>query len=138
LFVAFASVPGVFEPETLDAAGDLADTLAERGLLAAFVSAVIAGSVITTFTWLAEAAESDLTRVVIALLIGFVLLAPSTNHSVIGFGEILFGILAGTSDAGFVDLARNTAVAIAGNMAGGVLLIAFVRSVQAEARGPSG
>jgi len=71
-------------------------------------------------------------------VIGFVLLAPSTNHSVIGFGEILFGVLAGTSDAGFVDLVRNTAVAIAGNVAGGVLLIAFVRSVQAEARGPSG
>jgi hypothetical protein len=50
--------------------------------------------------WLAEAPESDLTRLFIALAVGFVLLAPSMNHSVVGFGEILFGIAAGTTDAG--------------------------------------
>ena len=85
------------------------------------------------FTWLAEAAESDLTRVFIALAIGFVLLAPSLNHSVVGFGEVLFGLLADTTRADWLDLARNTAVAILGNVAGGVLLVAFVRSVQAGA-----
>lgn len=96
---------------------------------------MLAGAVITTFTWLAEAAESALTRVAIALLVGFVLLAPSTNHSVIGFGEILFGILAETTSANVVDLARNTAIAVVGNLAGGTILIAFVRSIQSEARG---
>ncbi|MDQ3631459.1 MAG: formate/nitrite transporter family protein [Actinomycetota bacterium] len=133
IFVGIASTPGVLERDALTAAGELADTLADRDLLAASVSAVLAGAVITTFTWLAEAAESDLTRVIIALLVGFVLLAPSTNHSVVGFGEILFGILAGTTSADGVDLARNTAVAIVGNVAGGVILIAFVRGVQAGA-----
>jgi len=133
LLVAMASTPGVLEPEALAAAGDLADTLAERDVLAAFVSAVLGGVVITVFTWLAEAAESDLTRVVIALIVGFVLLAPSTNHSVVGFGEILFGIVAGTTAADAIDLVCNTAVAIVGNVAGGVLLVAWVRSVQAMA-----
>ncbi len=32
-----------------------------------------------------------------------------------------------------VDLARNTSVAVVGNVAGGVLLVAFVRSIQAGA-----
>jgi len=131
IFVGLASVPGVLNPEALQAAGDLADTLAERDLPAAAASAVLAGAVITTFTWLAEAAESDLTRVVIALAIGFVLLAPSANHSVIGFGEILFGIVADTTSAGLFDLLRNTAIAIVGNLAGGLILITFARSVQA-------
>ncbi len=133
LFVGLASIPGVLEPEALQAAGDLADTLTERDLPAAAASAVLAGAVITTFTWLAEAAESDLTRVFIALAVGFVLLAPSTNHSVVGFGEVLFGLVAGTTSADGIDLLRNTAVAIAGNLAGGVILVAFVRSVQAGA-----
>lgn len=133
VFVLIASTPGVLEREALTAAGELADTLAERDLLAAAVSAVLAGAVITVFTWLAEAAESDLTRVFVALLVGFVLLAPSTNHSVVGFGEILFGILAHTTEAGWIDLIRNTAVATVGNVAGGVVLVAFVRSVQAGA-----
>ena len=132
LFVALASIPGVLEPEALQAAGELADTLAGRDLPAAAASAVLAGAVITTFTWLAEAAESDLTRVFVALAVGFALLAPSTNHSVIGFGEILFGLLAGTTSADGIDLLRNTAVAIVGNVAGGVILVAFVRSVQAQ------
>ncbi|MBA2512977.1 MAG: formate/nitrite transporter family protein [Solirubrobacterales bacterium] len=134
LFVVMLSTPGVLEHESLAAAGRLADTLVDRDLPAAGVSAVLAGAVITVFTWLAEAAESDLTRLFIALAVGFVLLAPSMNHSVVGFGEVLFGIAAGTTDAGGVDLLRNTAVAVVGNVAGGVVLVAFVRSVQAQAR----
>lgn len=134
LFVVMLSTPGVLERAPLEAAGALADTLAERDLPAAAGSAVLAGAVITTFTWLAEAAESDLTRLFVALGVGFVLLAPSMNHSVLGFGELLFGITAGTTEADWVDLLRNTAVAVAGNVAGGVVLVAFVRSVQAHAR----
>jgi len=132
LFVLMLTTPGVLEREPLEAAGALADTLAERDLPAAAVSAVLAGAVITTFTWLAEAAESDLTRLFVALLVGFVLLAPSMNHSVVGFGEVLFGIVAGTTEADWIDLLRNTAIAVVGNLAGGVVLVAFVRSVQAH------
>ncbi len=91
LFVVLLSVPGAPQHASLEAAGALADTLADRGLVAELVSAVLDGAVITVFTWLAEASESDLTRVVIALAVGFVLLAPSMNHSVVGFGEILAG-----------------------------------------------
>ncbi len=134
IFVGLLSVPGVLDHSTLQAAGTLADTLAGRGLLAAAASAVVGGAIITAFTWLAEAAESDLTRLFVALLVGFVLLAPSTNHSIVGFGEILFGLLAGTTGADWVDLVRNTSVAVLGNVVGGIVLIAFVRSVQADAR----
>ena len=137
LFCVMLSTPGVLERESLEAAGGLADTLTERDLLAATVSAVLGGVVITVFTWLAEAAESDLTRLFIALAVGFVLLAPSLNHSVVGFGEILFGIAAGTTDADWVDLLRNTAVAVVGNVAGGVILVAFVRGIQAQAEQPA-
>ncbi len=133
IIVLLAGVSGVLRPEALQAAGELSNTLAERDLPAAAASAVLAGAIITVFTWLAEAAESDLTRLFIALAVGFVLLAPSTNHSVVGFGEIFFGIVADTTSADWIDLLRNTAVAIVGNVAGGVLLIAFVRSVQAGA-----
>lgn len=129
-FIGLASISGVLEPSALEAAGRLADTLTERDLLAAAASAVIAGSVITTFTWLAEAAESDLTRVVIALIVGFVLLAPSTKHAVVGFGEVLFGIVSDTTNANWLDLLRNTAIAIVGNLAGGVILVTLVRRVQ--------
>ncbi|MBA2523509.1 MAG: formate/nitrite transporter family protein [Solirubrobacterales bacterium] len=125
------SVGGVIESSATEAAGDLADTLIDRSLLAAFLSAILAGAVMTTFTWLAEASESDVTRVLIALLIGFVLLAPSTNHAVVGTGEILLGIFSGTSAAGFPDLLGNLAVATAGNLVGGIGLVTFTRLEQA-------
>lgn len=54
------------------------------------------------------------------------------NHSIVGFGEVLFGIAAGSTHADWFDLARNTAIAVVGNVAGGVLLVAVVRSVQAR------
>jgi len=136
-FAAILTAPGVLDHDALAAAGKLGDTLVQRDLLAATLSAVLAGAIITLFTWLTEAAESDLTRLFAALLIGFVLLAPSTNHSVVGFGEVLLGILSGTSSAGWLDLSRNTGIAVVGNVVGGVVLVAFVRSVQAQAT-PSG
>jgi formate/nitrite transporter FocA (FNT family) len=137
LFGGLLATAGVIEPEATEAAGELANTLADRTVLAAFLSAVLAGAVITVFTWLSEAAESDLTRLFVALLIGFLLLAPSTNHSVVGFGEILFGIFAETTDATWTDLVRNLAIAIAGNVVGGVGFVTTSRLVQArEAMAP--
>lgn len=134
IFAALLASPGVLEADALRAAGELGDTLAERDLASAFVSAVLAGAVITSFTWMAESAASDLTRVAIALLVGFLLLAPSLNHCVVGFGEVLLAILSGTAAADWVDLVRNTAVALVGNLTGGVVLVAFVRGVQAQAQ----
>lgn len=132
IFAGLLSVGGVIEPAAIAAAGDLADTLIDRSLLAAFLSAILAGAVMTTFTWLAEASENEVTRVLVALLIGFVLLAPSTNHAVVGTGEILLGIFSGGSDADFLDLTRNLAIAVAGNLVGGMGLVTFTRSVQAR------
>lgn len=50
LFVVMLSVPGVLQHASLEAAGALADTLADRGLVAALVSAVLGGAVISVFT----------------------------------------------------------------------------------------
>ena len=82
---------GIVPPETRTAAGKLANTIVDRDVLPALLSAIVAGIIMTTFTWMAAAAETDITRVVVALLIGFVLVAPSLNHAVVGFGEMAFG-----------------------------------------------
>lgn len=134
LFAAIFSVDGVLpKHETLETAGTLAQTYAQRDWLPALLSAVAAGTVMTLFTWVIAAAEDATARVILALLIGFVLGAPSLNHAVVSFGEIAFGMLAGTAthvDAW--DLARNTLLAIAGNLAGGVGLVFATRLAQAR------
>ena len=134
---ALLSIDGVLEQDALNAAGKLADTYADRTLLPAFVSAVVAGTVMTLFTWLVQAAERDITRLVLALLIGFLLAAPSLNHAVVSFGEVLLGIVAGTASAGLQDLAQNLGVSIAGNLLGGLGFVTYSRLVQARGPGTS-
>ena len=80
-------------------------------------------------------AESAGARLAASLLVGFVLAAPSLNHAIVGFGEMIFGLFAGTAESGWDDLVPNVAIAIAGNLVGGVGAVMSTRLVQA--RSPS-
>lgn len=130
LFAAIFSVEGVLRPESLKTAGTLADTYALRDAVPALLSAVAAGTVMTLFTWVIAAAESAGARVILAMLIGFILGAPSLNHAVVSFGEIVLGLFAGTSAGDAVDLFRNLGLAIVGNLVGGVGLVFATRLAQ--------
>ena len=132
-FAALFSVAGVLKTPTLEAAGTMADTLAQRSTLAAFLSAIAAGTIMTLFTWVVVAAETGGARVAASLLIGFVLAAPSLNHAVVGFGEITFGLLAGTAEADLGDLVRVVGLAVVGNLIGGVGLVFTTRLAQVRA-----
>lgn len=121
---------GLLPVSAHEAAGDLAQTFAERDFLAAAGSAVVAGLVMTLFTWLAIATSSDGAKVAIALLIGFLLLAPTLNHAVVSFGEVILAVFAGTSDIGALDLAYREVVAVAGNLIGGLGFVTATRMVQ--------
>ena len=122
---------GLMPPETLKAAGHMADTFATRDFVAALLSAIVAGAIMTLFTWLAHAVELDISRIALALVIGFVLAAPSLNHAIVGFGEVSFGILADTQEkATWIDLAQNFATAVLGNLIGGLGFITVLRAMQ--------
>lgn len=122
---------GLVPPETLDAAGKVADTFAERDFVAALLSAIVAGTVMTLFTWMSTAVELDIGRIAIALIIGFILAAPTLNHAIVGFGEMSFGLLAGTtSTAEWVDLAQNLPVSVLGNLIGGLGFVTLARVLQ--------
>jgi formate/nitrite transporter FocA (FNT family) len=130
LFTAMFSVSGVVHAEALQAAGTMADTLADRSVLGAFLSAVAAGTIMTLFTWVVAAAEGEAARVIASLVIGFILAAPSLNHAIVGFGELIFGLFAGTTHATWWDLVRTVVIAIAGNLVGGVGLVFTTRLAQ--------
>jgi formate-nitrite transporter family protein len=130
LFAALFAVSGVLEPASLDAAGRMADTLGERDALPALLSGIAAGTIMTLFTWVVVSAESTTARVLASLLIGFVLAAPSLNHAIVGFGEQVFGLFAGTAHTGWGDLLRTVSLAIVGNIIGGVGLVFGTRLAQ--------
>jgi formate-nitrite transporter family protein len=130
LFAALFSADGVLLADTLQAAGTLADTIGQRDAFPALLSAVAAGTIMTLFTWVVAAAETGIARITAALIVGFVLAAPSLNHAVVGFGEMVFGLFAGTAESSWGDLARTLAIAIIGNTVGGVGLVFATRLAQ--------
>ena len=130
LFAAIFSQGDVLKGSTLETAGTMADTLGNRENLSAFLSAVAAGTIMTLFTWVAAAADGAAARILASLIVGFVLAAPSLNHAIVGFGEMIFGIFAGTADSGWADLARNYGLAVLGNLVGGVGLVFTTRLAQ--------
>jgi formate/nitrite transporter FocA (FNT family) len=122
---------GLVPPETLKAAGTMADTFASRDFVSALLSAIVAGATMTLFTWLTHAVELDVSRILIALLIGFLLAAPSLNHAVVSVGEMGFGLLAGTPEkATWADLGQNFPVAVVGNLIGGLGFVTLTRVLQ--------
>jgi formate/nitrite transporter FocA (FNT family) len=115
------------------AAGHTADVFAERSAGAAFLSAVIAGLVMTLWTWLGMAVRTDIGRVLVALVIGFTVAAPNMNHVIVGTGEMMFGVLGGASHAGWGDIGVNFLLALAGNLVGGMVFVTLTRFLQARA-----
>lgn len=130
LFGLIFSVSGVLPTGSLHVAGMTADALANRSFVAALLSAVVAGVIMTVFTWITTAAESATGRIIVALLVGFLLSAPTLNHAVVGFGEMFFGLVAGTTHATWSDLAGNVGIAVLGNLIGGVGLVFTTRLAQ--------
>jgi formate-nitrite transporter family protein len=130
LFAGLFAIHGVLPQEALDAAGKTGDLIGDRDLLPAFASAVAAGTIMTLFTWVVAAADGSAARILASLLVGFVLAVPSLNHAIVGFGEMVFGIFAGTAHSDWGDVVRNTAIAVAGNLVGGVGLVFSTRLAQ--------
>lgn len=130
LVAAIVSVKGVLPPGSLHAVGVVSNTLSDRSFLAALMSAILAGVVMTAFTWIITAAESATGRILAALLVGYLLAAPVLNHAVVGFGEMFLALVAGTTHATWLDLIRNVSIAILGNLIGGVGLVFSTRLAQ--------
>jgi formate-nitrite transporter family protein len=127
------SVSTVLDHNAIVAAGHTANVFAERSTGAAFLSAVIAGMVMTLWTWLGIAVRTDVGRVLVALVIGFTIAAPNMNHVIVGTGEMMFGVLGGATHATWGDVAVNFLLALAGNLVGGTIFVTLTRFVQARA-----
>ena len=122
----------VLDHRAVAAAGHTASVLADRSALGAFLSAVLAGLVMTLWTWLGLAVRTDIARVVVALAIGFTIAAPTMNHVIVGTGEMMFGVLGGHTSATWGDVGVNCLLALGGNLVGGTLFVTLGRFVQAR------
>jgi formate/nitrite transporter FocA (FNT family) len=112
---------------------DLAEHLAGYGVLTSFLSAVVAGALMTLMTWFVEgAAESMGVRILMSWIVGALIVLGVFNHAIVSTIEIVFGMRFG-ADVSIGDLFANLALAVGGNLVGGLLLVTFARTAQAFA-----
>jgi formate/nitrite transporter FocA (FNT family) len=111
----------------------LAEHVAGYQTSTAFLSAVVAGALMTLMTWFVEgAADSMGIRIVMSWIVGALILLGTFNHAVVSTIELVFGMRYG-ADVSLGDLFANLGLALAGNLVGGLLLVTFARSAQAFA-----
>jgi formate/nitrite transporter FocA (FNT family) len=109
----------------------LADHITSRSALPAFLSAILAGALMTVMTWFVEGAADSLgVRIVMAWVTGAVIALGAFNHAIVSTIELVFGMRFG-ADVDVSQLLANLGLAVAGNLVGGLGLVTFVRSVQA-------
>ena len=128
---------GLLPAAAQQAVTQLAERLAGYGALTAFLSALVAGALMTLMTWFVEgAAETGGVRIVMSWVVGALIVLGGFNHAIVSTIEMLFGIRygAGVSTG---DLFSNLGLAVGGNLVGGLLLVTFARSTQALAASPT-
>lgn len=109
----------------------IAEELAGKGWAATLARAVLAGALITLLSYLLNATDSVTSRILLALLVGFLLALGPFDHVVVSALHLLFGIwLSGGVSVG--DLAQNITLATAGNLVGGLALVTFSHSAQVK------
>jgi formate-nitrite transporter family protein len=122
----------VLRPGSGDAVVRLADHVAGYSPVTAFLSALVAGALMTVMTWFVEgSAESMGVRIVMAWIVGTLLVLGSFNHAVVGTIELFYG-LRFAGGIGWDQLLSNLGLSVAGNLAGGLALVTFARSAQAR------
>lgn len=130
LISAVISGTGILEsPERAAFARASVDVVLGAGAWQNFTSALLAGMVMTLFTWLLHATSNDMARVVLSLAIGFLLTAPPLVHVVVTGSELALAWLSGTAVAPGAA-AQLLGIGLVGNFLGGVGFVTLGRSAQ--------
>ena len=131
LLVLILSIDGVLPAGAEEALRHVAEEIEAKSTLAAFANALVGGALVTLLSFLLQAVDRVISRIVLSFLVGFVLAVAPFAHVVVTFQHLLAGLLAGAHlPAG--TLATETLVAIAGNMVGGLAFVTLSHIAQAR------
>ncbi|MFL5970588.1 MAG: formate/nitrite transporter family protein [Gaiellaceae bacterium] len=110
----------------------LAEHVVGYSTLTSFLSAMVAGALMTLMTWFVEgAADSAGVRIVMAWITGTLIVLGTFNHAVVSTIELVFGMRYG-ADVDVVQVITNLGLAVGGNLVGGLLFVTLVRTLQAS------
>ncbi|WP_370326753.1 formate/nitrite transporter family protein [Euzebya sp.] len=125
------SAPNALDPLIEFAARELAAHALEEPIQTLFVRGVMAGGVVASMVWLVHAVREGAGRVLVVYATMILIPVADLYHCITGFCEVVYGVIQGEGTVGQA-FAFFGAVA-AGNIAGGVVLVAFTNFGQADA-----
>jgi formate-nitrite transporter family protein len=131
LMILIVTTHGVMPHGTGKAVADAANKFDLNHFLAAFMSAIAAGALITLMTWMVEGQRSMGVRVAVAWIVGALLALGNFNHVIVATLEILSGIRWG-AHISWNTLFANFGTALLGNMIGGIGFVTINRFSQAR------
>ena len=99
-------------------------------LLGVFVSAVLAGGVMTALTWVLLAIQHPVGRIMGIVAGGYVLFAANLSHSIVSTSVLLVGFP--LLHRSLAEVGLWVLIATAGNLVGGLGLVTLFRLTQAE------
>lgn len=131
VMILIVTTHGVMPHGTGKAVSDAANSFDRKNFLAAFMSAIAAGALITLMTWMVEGQRSMGVRITVAWIVGTLLALVSFNHVIVATLEIFAGIRWG-GQIPWETLFSNFGTALLGNMIGGIGFVTINRFSQAR------
>lgn len=124
------SVEGTLHSGAQESIVDLAQELASRDPWATFARSIVGGALIALLSFLVIAAETTGSRAMAAYAVGVLLALGPFEHVVVSMLHILFGLAVG-AELTVLQPIRVGAIALAGNLVGGIGLVTLSHAAQA-------
>jgi formate/nitrite transporter FocA (FNT family) len=96
----------------------------------AFSLAILGGTVITLMTWMQHSTEAVASKIVAAVIAGFLLGGAQLNHAIVNSLLMFSSLHTGHAPFGYLQWAETAGWAALGNLVGGIGLVTVLRLLQ--------
>ena len=118
-------------PATKRTAVEAGNHYVQLGLgVRAFSLAVLGGAVITLMTWMQHSTDEVASKIISAIVAGFLLGGAQLNHAIVNSLLMFSSLHTGEAPFGYVRWAETAGFAALGNLAGGIGLVTVLRLLQ--------
>lgn len=131
VLLAVVSIDGALPEGAPHALVVTAEEIADKTWAATVARAVLAGALVALLSYMLNAVNTVVARIMVAYMVGFLLALGPFDHVVVSALHLLFGVW-NSSAVSYADLGVNIALATAGNLVGGLLLITLTHTAQVK------
>ena len=129
-FAAFLSVDGAMPPELASAGAPIVAHLFDVPVFDLFYRSILAGGIIASMVWLIHAVTDSTARLLIVYLLILIIPLAGLFHCISETTEVMWGVFQGLGTLGQAVVFTSTVTA--GNIVGGVLLVATINYGQTQ------